>query len=208
LSGTKVKVGERSEATGEISERDKKISDALDKHKTGTDTTLLSSGWGPAISSEDKANNWIRTNKGRLEKSHPYLSKHVAWTVKAQGRDNYIAHAKIDSGIAKYLRDNDIDAPEVHSSRAWSKTDILSAEVKAGRTISAATRAKLMAARDVIDELCRTGEDPEGDEMEKQPAPERAADEQENKAGPVIQPPTSAERLLKLIELELSTLEV
>jgi len=81
-------------------------------------------------------------------------------------------------------------------------------EIKAGRTISAATRTKLMAARDVIDELCRMGEGPEGDETETEPAPEdKAAEEHEHKAGPVS-PPTSTERLLKLIELELTTLEV
>ena len=80
----------------------------------------------------------------------------------------------------------------------------ITGELKVGRTISKATREKLMAARDVIDELCRD----DTDEMEDEPAPDEAAEEQEDKAGPVIQPPTSADRLLKLIELELSTLEV
>jgi len=78
-------------------------------------------------------------------------------------------------------------------------------EIKAGRTISRATAEELRAARDVLDKLISMAE---MSEPETAPAPEdKAAEEQEHKAGPVS-PPTSTERLLKLIELELTTLEV
>jgi len=107
-----------------------------------------------------------------------------------------------------YARRGKSFPPETDADEGEESEPDAEPEIKAGRTISAATRAKLMAARDVIDELCRMGEGPEDNETEEAPAPEdKAAEEQEHKAGPVS-PPTSTERLLKLIELELTTLEV
>ena len=88
--------------------------------------------------------------------------------------------------------------------------------VKAGRTISRATYEKLKAARDVIDELCAMGvidEDEDEKPVDKEVksatiivTPDvQAVTEQSNSAAGPVQPPT--DRLLKLIELELSDLQ-
>jgi len=78
-------------------------------------------------------------------------------------------------------------------------------DLKFGRTISAATRAKLMAARDVIDELCSMGEtedtedEDEPEEMKSAPGgvPQAADNQQQPQAGPVS-PPTSKSLLLEI----------
>ena len=90
---------------------------------------------------------------------------------------------------------------------------------KVGRTISAATLAKLKAARDVIDELCSMGiiEEDETDEDEKPidkeiksatiivtPDDQAVEPIQLNNAAGPVRPPT--DMMLKLIDLELSEL--
>lgn len=121
--------------------------------------------------------------------------------------------------IAEKMQD-DIDAGKVR----WEMETLIPNEAKErtpqrkyGRTISAATLAKLKAARDVIDELCNYGSMPEDDEDEDElpkeaksatitvtPEDNQAVDQTtEYAAGPDI-PPT--DKLLKLIDLELSEL--
>ena len=128
------------------------------------------------------------------------------------------------TGDALGMHDSEESAKEqlraLYASEADGKKSI-----KAGRTISRATLAKLQAARDVIDELCSMGEgyDEEAEdetedetedmqEMKSAPGdvPQAADIQHEEQAGPV-KPPTDAKRLLleiEILESQLHTLEV
>jgi hypothetical protein len=121
--------------------------------------------------------------------------------------ERIILSGAIGAALDAFVKKIKNDAGQLYSRNLYEYDVPQSAmkSLKAGRTISRATAAELRAARDVLDKLIAMAE---MSEPETEPAPdEKAAEEHEHKAGPV-NPPTSAERLLKLVELELTTLEV
>lgn len=144
---------------------------------------------------------------------------------KLTREERIILSSAIGDALSAFVKTIEEKAPQLYIRQYYDENPPKGggpvSQRKVGRTISAATLAKLKAARDVIDELCNMGmieEETEEDEDENPidkevksatiivtPDEDQAVEPtQSNSAAGPVRPPT--EMLLRLIDLELSDL--